>query len=120
MAGSHVFNVRFHLGGKYPSNPWGLQGPGSMSLEPDFVTVRGRAHRTLRLPNWVEHRLRMVDIVNVRTDGPDLRFDVLGVKADQTIGCTLPDAAAAERLAAMLPARQTEAFALAHAEHEAF
>lgn len=121
MAGSHVFDVRFHLGGKkYPTNPWGLQGQGSIAIESDFVTVRGRAHRTLRLPAWVEHRLRMVDIVNVRTEGPDLRFDVLGVKDDLTVGCTLADSAAARRLAAMLPVRQTEAFALAYAEQEAF
>jgi rhomboid protease GluP len=120
MAGAHVFTVRFHLGGNWPSNPYGLQGEGSLTLEPDFVTVCGRSHRTFRLPRRVEHRLRMVDIVNVRTDGADLRFDVLGVKNTLGLGCTLPDAAAARRLAAMLPTRQTEAFALAHAEREAF
>jgi len=120
MAGAHVFTVRFHLGGNWPSNPWGLQGQGEVALEPDFVMVRGRAHRTFRLPNLVEQRLRMVDIINVRTDGPDLRFDVMGVKNDLTVGCTLPDTDAAKRLAAMLPARQTEAFAQAHAEREAF
>src|SRR5438067_4197003 len=111
MAGAQVFTVRFHLGGKWPTNPWGLQGDGSLALEPDFVTVRARRHRTFRLPDRIEHRLRMVDIVNVRTDGPDLRFDVIGVKGDLTVGCTLPDAAAAARLAALLPGRQTEAFA---------
>jgi len=124
MAGAHVFTVRFHLGGNWPANPYGLQGQGSLSLEPDAVTVRGRAHPSFRLPRRTEHRLRMADILNVRTDGPDLRFDVEGVTGTVTLGCTLPDGAAARRLAAMLPARQTEAFAIAHAraaaEREAF
>jgi membrane associated rhomboid family serine protease len=121
MAGSHLFNVRFHLGGRnWPTNPYGLQGPGSIAVEPDFVTIAGLNHSSFRLPKRAEHRVRMVDIVNVRTEGPDLRFDVLGVKGNMTIGGTLPDAESAQRLAAMLPARQTEAFAQAHAEFEAF
>jgi membrane associated rhomboid family serine protease len=121
MTGSHLFNVRFHLGGNnWPTNPYGLQGQGTISLEPDFITVRGRNHSSFRLPKWVEHRVRMVDIVNVRNEGPDLRFDVLGVKGNMKVGFTLADGDAARRLAAMLPARQTEAFAQAHAEFEAF
>ena len=121
MGDTRVFDVRFHLGGRqFPTNPHGLQGQGTIALEPDFVTVRGRAHRTFHLPNWEQHRLRLVDVVNVRTEGPDLRFDVLGVKHNQTIGCTLADGEMARRVAALLPARQTEAFAIAHADFEAF
>ena len=121
MAGLHAFNVRFHLGGRnWPTNPYGLQGEGSVSLEPDFVIIGGRNHSSFRLPKWAEHRLRMVDIVNVRTEGPDLRFDLLGVKGNMTVGFTLADGAEARRLAALLPTRQTEQFALAHAEREAF
>jgi rhomboid protease GluP len=113
MAGAHVFTVRFHLGGNWPSNPYALQGKGSIALEPEFVTVRGRAHLTFRLPKWVEHRLRVADIFNVRTEGPDLHFEVAGAKGKLSVGCTLQDADAAKRLAAMLPERQTEAFAQA-------
>jgi rhomboid protease GluP len=132
MAGAHVFNVRFHLGRKHwPANPYGLQGQGSIALAPDVVTVRGRVQRSFQLPSRAEHRLRMADIINVHTDGPDLRFDAPGPDGMVTVGCTLPDAAAARRLAAMLPARQTPAFAeaarleaearaQAHAEHETF
>ena len=122
MGDTRVFDVRFHLGGRsFPVNPFGLQGQGTLAIEADFVTVRGRAHRTFRLPNWEQHRVRMVDVVNVRTEGPDLRFDVLGVvKHNQTIGCTLADGEMARRVTALLPARQTEVFAVAHAEREAF
>src|SRR4051812_6382321 len=121
MAGPHSFNARFHLGGRnWPRNPYGLQGPGAIVLEPDFVTVRGRNHSSFRLPKWAEHRLRMVDIVNVRTEGPDLRFDLVGVKGNMTVGFTLDDDDAARRLAALLPTRQTEEFARAYAEREAF
>jgi rhomboid protease GluP len=132
MAGAHLFSVRFHLGGhQWPSNPYNLQGKGTIVLEPDFVTIRGRSHRSFRLPSRVEHRLRMVDIINVCTRGPDLYFDLMGMGGDMTLGCTLADADAAKRLAARLPARQTEEFARAakreseeraqaHAEREIF
>src|SRR5437763_14318799 len=113
MAGAQVFTVRFHLGGKWPTTPWALQGKGSIAIGPESVTVGGRAHLTFRLPHRVEHRLRLVDILNVRTDGPDLHFEVAGANGNLTVGCTLPDASAARRLAALLPARQTEAFAQA-------
>src|SRR5438067_5866640 len=107
MAGAQVFTVRFHLGGKWPTNPWGLQGDGALALEPDFVTVRGRCHRTFRLPDRTEHRLRRVDIVNVRTDGPDLRFDVIGVKGDLPAAAPCRTAPRRSRRRACCPPRQT-------------
>jgi rhomboid protease GluP len=67
-----------------------------------------------------EHRLRMVDIVNVHTDGQDVHFHVLGVRENQAVGFSAPDAATAQRIAALLPARRTEAFAIAHAERSDF
>jgi rhomboid protease GluP len=121
MADDEVFQVRFHVDGRYrPRNPFRFHGKGQLVVEPDFVLLRGRKHRAFRLPAQEEHRLRMVDIVNVRTDGRSLWFDVLGVTGDVTVGFDLPDDAAADRILALLPARQTPEFALAHAEREVF
>jgi rhomboid protease GluP len=121
MTGSEVFEVRFHAGGaNWPANPFRFRGRGQLAIEPDFVLVRGSSHRSFRFPVRQEHRLRKVDIVNVRRDGRDLLFDVLGVKETVTIGCSTADAEAAKRIAALLPARQTEAFAVAYAEREEF
>jgi rhomboid protease GluP len=121
MTGATVFEVRFHAGGaNWPANPFRFRGKGQLVIEPDFVTARGSSHRSFRFPVRQEHRLRKVDIVNVRTDGRDLRFDVLGVKETITVGCSALDAQEAGRIAALLPARQTEAFAVAHAEREEF
>jgi rhomboid protease GluP len=121
MTGSDVFEVRFHAGGaNWPANPFRFRGKGQLVIEPDFVLVQGSSHRSFRFPARQEHRLRKVDIVNVRTDGRDLRFDVLGVRETLTVGFSTPDAQAADRIAALLPARQTEEFAVAHAEREEF
>jgi rhomboid protease GluP len=121
MPGSDVFEVRFHAGGaNWPANPFRFRGKGQLAIEPDFVLVRGSSHRSFRFPKREEHRLRKVDIVNVRLDGRDLRFDVLGVRETLTVGCSAADAQAAKAIAALLPARQTEAFAVAHAEREEF
>jgi rhomboid protease GluP len=121
MTGSEVFEVRFHAGGaNWPANPFRFRGKGQLLIEPDFVLVRGSSHRSFRFPMRQEHRLRKVDIVNVRRDGRDLRFDVLGVKESITVGFSTLDAQTAGRIAALLPPRQTEAFAVAHAEREEF
>jgi rhomboid protease GluP len=121
MTGADVFEVRFHAGGaNWPANPFRFQGKGQLAIEPDFVLVRGSSHRSFRFPVRQEHRLRMVDIVNVRRDGRDLLFDVIGVKENVTIGCSTADAEAAKRIAALLPARRTEEFARAYAEREEF
>lgn len=121
MTGSEILEVRFHAGGaNWPGNPYRLRGKGQLVVEPDFVLVRGSSHRSFRFPKREEHRLRKVDIVNVRLDGRDLRFDVLGVRDTLTVGFSTVDAQAAKAIAALLPARQTDAFAVAHAEREEF
>jgi len=120
MTGSEVFAVRFHAGANRPANPFRFRGQGQLVVEPDFVLVRGSSHRSFRFPVRQEHRLRKADIVNVRRDGGDLLFDVLGVKDSMTIGCSTAGSSAAEAIAALLPARQTEEFAVAHAEREEF
>jgi len=121
MTGSEVFEVRFHAGGaNWPANPFRFRGQGQLVIEPDFVLVRGSSHRSFRFPERQEHRLRKVDIVNIRRDGGDLLFDVIGVKDTVTIGCSTADAEVAKRMAALLPERQTEEFAVAHAEREQF
>jgi rhomboid protease GluP len=121
MTGSELFEVRFHAGGaNWPANPFRFRGKGQLLVEPDFVLVRGSSHRSFRFPKRQEHRLRKVDIVNVRLDARDLRFDVLGVKESITVGFSARDAQEAARIAALLPARQTEEFAVAHAEREEF
>jgi membrane associated rhomboid family serine protease len=121
MTGSDVFEVRFHAGGaNWPANPFRFRGKGQLAIEPDFVLVRGGSHRSFRFPVRQEHRLRKVDIVNVRLDGRDLRFDVLGVRETLTVGFSAADAQAARQIAALLPARQTEEFAVAHGEREEF
>ncbi len=62
----------------------------------------------------------MVDIVNVRADGDDVFFDVIGVKGDMSIGFRALDAASARRILELLPARQTAAFAIAQADRDVF
>jgi membrane associated rhomboid family serine protease len=122
----HAFDIRFHLGSRnWPGNPYHFAGAGQVVVEPDFVTVRGATSRSFRLPRREQHRLRMVDIVNVRIEGDDVIFDVVGVRENKTLGYTelgftAPDRATAERLAALLPTRQTEEFKIAYAEREAF
>jgi rhomboid protease GluP len=121
MTGTEVFEVRFHAGGaSWPANPFRFRGQGQLAIEPDFVLVRGSCHRSFRFPERQQHRLRKVDIVNVRRDGRDVRFDVIGIKETVTMGCSAADTEAAKRLVALLPVRQTEEFAVAHAEREEF
>ena len=116
-----TFDVRFHAGyANLPANPFHFQGKGQVVVEADFVLVRGSVHRSFRLPARAEQRLRMVDIVNVYTEGRHLHFHVLGVRGSQAVGFTLRDADVARRLLALLPTRQTDAFAVAHAEQETF
>jgi len=114
MPMTESFDVLFN------ANPYYFKGKGQVIVEPDFVRVRGKSRRTLRLPARAEHLLRMVDIVNVHTDGEYVGFHVLGVRENLVIGFDTTDAATAERLAALLPQRRTEDFAVAHSEREEF
>jgi rhomboid protease GluP len=121
VAGRLVFNVRFHVDGRTrPRNPFGFYGKGTLEIEPDFVIARGRRHRPFFTGVNEEHRLRTVDIVNVRTDYKSVWFDVLGVKQDLAVGFDVPDVVTANRLLELLPGRQTEAFRIAQAEHDVF
>ena len=116
-----VFEVRFYRGGaNWPSNPFRLQGRGQLAIEPDFVYVRGSSHRSFRFPKREEERLRKVDIVNVRTAGEDVIFDVVGVQGMQEVGFSAAGHAAARAIAAALPSRCTPEFEVAHAEREVF
>jgi len=104
----------------FNANPFHFKGKGEVIVEQDFVRVRGKSRRALYLPARAEHQLRMVDIINVHTDGDYVGFHVLGVRENLVIGVDTADAATAERLAALLPLRRTEDFAVAHAEREEF
>lgn len=117
-----TFEVEFthNLLGSRQTNPFRFHGKGSLSIEPDFVTVRAKRYRALRTGVPEEHRLRMVDIVNVRSDYRELAFDVQGVKGDVSISVKVPDPHAANRIMELLPARQTEDFAVARNEAEVF
>jgi rhomboid protease GluP len=118
---TETFDVRFHAGGaNWPANPFHFRGKGQVAVERDFVLLRGKSHRSFRLAARAEHRLRMVDIVNVHTDGECVMFHVLGVRENMAVGFSMADAAAAQRFAALLPKRQTDTFATAHAERKEF
>jgi membrane associated rhomboid family serine protease len=120
-AQGQTFGVRFHRPSRnWPGNPFKFQGPGQVVVQPDFVLVCGASQRSFRFPKREEHRLRKVDIVNVRTEAEDVIFDVVGVDGSEELGFSSADRATAQRIAALLPARQTEAFAVAHAESEVF
>lgn len=121
MAVPGVFDIRFDLNGRQRGeNPFKFHGMATLAIEPDFVTLRGRGRRVFRPEPEQEQRLRMVDIVNVRTDGELLSFDVIGVEKDLTITFEVPDRQALGQIIALLPARQTEAFAVAEADRELF
>lgn len=121
MTAAERFDVRFRAGGRRRAgNPWSFNGKGLVTIEPDFVTLHGSRYRALRASAPEDQRVRMVDIVNVRTDGKEIEFDVVGVKQDDTVAFDVPERADLERIMALLPARQTEAFATAQAEHEVF
>jgi membrane associated rhomboid family serine protease len=117
-----VFEVRFYRGGpSWPANPFGFQGPGQLTIEPDFVIVRGSCHRAFRFPKTAQERLRVADIVNVRTSGPDVIFDVVGVQDTQEVGFSTASRDAARAIAAALPTRCTPGFEMqAHVEREVF
>jgi rhomboid protease GluP len=120
MTRGETFEVRFRAGGRRRAgNPFNFNGKGSITIEPDFIILKGQRYRRLRSPVPEEHRVRMVDVVNARTDGREIEFDVLGVKQDQTIGFDVDDQDA-DRILALLPARQTEEFATAEADREVF
>jgi membrane associated rhomboid family serine protease len=116
-----VFGVRFYRGGpKWPANPFRFHGAGQLAIEPDFVIVRGSVHRSFRFPKKEEQRLRKVDIVNVRTAGEDVIFDVVGIADMREVGFSAAGPEAARAIAAALPARCTPEFEVAHAEREDF
>lgn len=95
-------------------------GPGELCIEPDFMVLRGRLRRWFRYGPWQEERLRLADIVNVCADGAAVRLDVLGVQRDRTLTFDAADAAAAARIAALLPQRQTTAFVQEEADRALF
>lgn len=121
MTAAERFNVLFYRGGRVrPPNPFYLSGRGTVSVEPDFVTIEGRSRRSLQLPRPALERVRMVDIVNVWTDGQRVQFDEQRVDGDRTIGFSVTDPDDAHRLLMLLPERQTQAFATARADAETF
>jgi len=125
MAVSTDFDVRFYRGGQnWPMNPFLFQGAGRLAIEPDFVTVHGDSQRSFRFSKREAHRLRVADIVNVRVEGEDVIFDVLGVEQAQVkareVGFSAGSREAAQRIAALLPARRTAAFEVAYADREVF
>jgi len=121
LEGKHKADVRFHRGGRgWPSNPFLFQGPGQVEIEADFVVLRGSSHRSFRFPQRAEHRLRKVDIVNARAEGPDVVFDVVGVDGSREVGFIAADRAAAQAIVADLPARWMPEFEVAYGERETF
>lgn len=114
-----TFDVRFHAGyANLPANPFHFQGKGQVAVEADCVRLRGSVHRSFRLPARAEERVRMVDIVNAYSEGRHVHF--LDVRANQSVGFSLPDEDTAQRLLALLPKRQTDTFAVAYKEQETF
>jgi membrane associated rhomboid family serine protease len=119
---AEVFAVRFYRGGpNWPSNPFRLQGPGQLVVEADFLVLRGSIHRSFRFPKKAEQRLRKAVVVNVRTWGEDVIFDLVDVDGAQEVGFSAAGREAAKTIAAALPTRRTPEFeAEAHAERVAF
>jgi len=125
MEGTASYDVRFYRGGQnWPMNPFLFQGAGQVTVEPDFVTVRGNSHRSFRFSQREQHRLRMADIVNVRVEGEDVVFDVLEVQQAQVqereVGFSAGSREAAQRIAALLPQRRTARFEVEYAERNVF
>jgi membrane associated rhomboid family serine protease len=117
-----VVEVRFYRGGpSWPSNPFGFQGPGQLTIEPDFLILRGSCHRAFRFPKTEQQRLRMADVVNVRTSGEDVIFDVVDVQDMREVGFSAADRDAAKAIAAALPTRCTSEYKMtAHVERQVF
>ncbi|MGZ3184893.1 MAG: rhomboid family intramembrane serine protease [Telluria sp.] len=113
-----VFHVRFH--NRNPGNAYALKGAGRILVEQDFVTIEGKARRSFRLAQARSERLRMVDIVNVWSDGSQFVFDVQRVGGMDSVGCTVDTPEAARALMALLPARQTAEYAIEQAERDLF
>ncbi len=106
------FDIRFRAGGRRRAgNPFNFNGRGSIAFEPDFVVLRGSRYRTLRASAPEDVRVRVVDIVNACTDGKQVEFEIVGVKKDERVYFDVPDPDDIDRILALLPARQTPAFA---------
>ncbi|GAB3426579.1 rhomboid family intramembrane serine protease [Massilia solisilvae] len=121
MTAGETFEVRFRAGGRRRAgNPYQFNGKGSVTIEPDFLVLRGTRYRNLRAAEPEEHRLKMVDIVNVRSDGKEVEFEVVGVERDQTVAFDVPDEVNAWRIFELLPVRQTEEFRIAQSDRETF
>jgi rhomboid protease GluP len=112
------FQVRFH--DRNPGNAYALKGTGRILVEPDFVTIEGKARRSFRLSQARSERLRMVDIVNVWSDGAQFVFDVQRVGGMDSVGCTVETPETARALMALLPSRQTAEYAVEQAERDLF
>jgi membrane associated rhomboid family serine protease len=102
-----TFDVRFH------ANSFQIEGAGQFLVEPDFVLVRGTGRYAPPSAAPAEVRLRRSDIVNAHAEGDDVHFQVLDVRDSTAITFSAPDAATAQQILALLPERQTEAFARA-------
>ena len=120
MTAPENFDVRFYISGSKPRNPFNLAGPGTLLVERDFVTLEGRARRSFRTGRPASERIRMVDIVNVWSDGERIEFDQQLVDGDRSIGFTVDNPETALRILGLLPQRRTEAFAIAQADVETF
>lgn len=116
-----VFDVRFYLNRRdWPANPYGFGGPGQVMISDGFLTTRGSSHRAFRFPKREQHSVRVADILNVRVEAEDVIFDVLHLPENLELGFSAADRETAQRIAALLPTRQTEEFAVAYAEREIF
>ncbi|HEY1043251.1 MAG TPA: rhomboid family intramembrane serine protease [Telluria sp.] len=120
MTATESFDVLFHTGGSRPRNPFRFSGAGRIVIEPDFVTLDGTARRSFQAGRPASERIRMVDIVNVWSDGERVQFDQQRVDGDRSIGFTVSTPEQALRIIGSLPQRRTEAFATAQADAETF
>ena len=102
-----TFDVRFH------ANSFQFEGTGQLVVEQGFVLVRGNSHGSPHLAAPSEIRLRMTDIVNAHIEGEVVHFQVSGTRESMAVAFSASDAATARQILALLPARQTEAFARA-------
>lgn len=120
MTASESFDVRFYVSGSKPRNPFSLAGPGTIVIEPDFITLDGSERRSFRAGRPASERIRIVDIVNVWSDGERVQFDQQRVDGDRSVGFTVANPDDALRILALLPQRTTQAFATAQADAETF
>jgi membrane associated rhomboid family serine protease len=116
-----VFDVRFYLNKRdWPSNPYGFTGSGQVAMEGEFMVLRGHSHRAFRFPKRQEQWVRIGDIINVRVEAEDVIFNVMHMPGEPEVGFSVADRDTARRIAALLPTRRTEEFAVSHAEREVF